>query len=467
MIFIRTLLIVFSLLLFCNTSAGTDEFNSPLTFAQAADLAVAASVDLRSEHEGLNIRKNAWVLGFRSYLPRISLTAQENDRLQLIGADSFVKNFNVSMDQLLWDGGRLFMSRKLERMDLDLSESRLDRMADEISESALFFYRNILSARTIIAIRETALESLEYQLMILKKEVELGIALALDLAEAELTLAENRMEIISLESDLAEMEKQFADILDITELPELAEQIDIHRSTVLPPVQAAVSLAEENNPDLAEARFAVTRRQAEYKFSSRTWIPALRVNGSFGVTGQQYPLTRHTWSMGITVEFANPWLQNNLAFQSGWESPGDRTAVFQNSASPVPDPAASLGRRQAGLMLSLETERYELAFERMGRLTQRAVERCLLADRKRSLAVASIEMAARRYSIEEVRLELGHITRLELIQAYIVCMEREIMAVESTIALMDAERDLERLLDLKPGELAVFARAVSQNGDVL
>ena len=76
-------------------------------------------------------------------------------------------------------------------------------------------------------------------------------------------------------------------------------------------------------------------------------------------------------------------------------------------------------------------------------------------------------MAARRYTIEEVRLGLGHITRLELMQVYIDCTEREVMAVESAIALMDAERDLERLLDLKPGELAVFARAGLFNGDAL
>ena len=464
---IKTLLTIFLILLFCNSAVYGDERRAPLTFAHAAELAVSASVDLRSEYQVLRILESAWVLGIRSYFPRLSFIAQENDRLQLHGADSFIKNFSINMDQLLWDGGRLAMSRKLERMELDLSGARIDRMADEIAEAALAVYRSILSARSIIAIRESSLESLEEQLRILATEVELGLAVALDLAEAELTVAENRMEIISLEDDLAELEKLFADMLGLDVLPELAERIDIHRSAILPLVQAAVSLAEENNPDLAEARFSITRRQAEYSFSSRSWIPAIRVNGSVGITGQQYPLTRHTWSVGITVEFSNPWLQNSLSFQNGWESPGDRSANLQNNASPLPDPAASLGRRQAGLMLDLEKEKYEHAFARMGRLTQRAVERCRLADRRRNLAVQAIDMAARRYTIEEVRLGLGYSTRLELMQAYIDCTEREIMAVESAIALMDAERDLERLLDLKPGELAAFARAGSLNGDNL
>ena len=53
-----------------------------ISFADAADLAVSASLDLRSEYKGLKIREKAWVLGLRSYLPRLNLSAQENDRLQ-------------------------------------------------------------------------------------------------------------------------------------------------------------------------------------------------------------------------------------------------------------------------------------------------------------------------------------------------------------------------------------------------
>jgi len=430
-----------------------------ITFAQAADLAVSASADLRFEYKGQRIRENAWVLAFRSYLPRLSISAQENDRLQEIGPDSFLKNYSVSLDQLLWDGGKLSMSRRLERLELDLSNSRIERMADEIAESALFAYRSVLSAHSILAIRRTALESLGEQLKILEKEVELGLALPIDLAEAELALADARIEIVSLESDLVEMEKEFADLLGLDTLPELEERIDVQRAALLPSAQASVSLAEERNPELAEARFSIVKRQAEYKFASRSWVPTLRLNGSFALSGQDYPLSRHSWTVGLSIDFSSPWLQNTFAVQTGWESPRDRTATVQNNATPLPDPAAGMGKRQAELALSLEREKYALAFERTGRSAQRMLEKCLLLDLKRRLAVEAIDMAARRYSLEEIRLGLGQITRLELMEAYIACTEKEIAAVESAIALMNAERELERLMDLKPGELAVFARS--------
>ena len=460
---------VFSLsVLFITEIFGT-EIPRSITFAQAADLAVSASADIRFEYRGQKIRENAWMLGFRSYLPRLNISAQENDRLQEIGADSFMKNYSIGMDQLLWDGGKLSMSRRLERMELNLLNSRIDRMADEIAEAALSAYRSVLSSRTILDIREAAMESLHGQLRILEKEVELGLALPLDLAEAELALAEARIEIVSLEYDLVEMEKQFADLLGLDTLPELEEKIDVQRTVLLPSVQASISLAEEKNPDLTEARFSITRRQAEYKYASRSWIPTLRLNGSFNLTGQTYPLSRHAWTVGISIDFSSRWLQNTLAFQRGWESPHDQTANLQNSVSPFPDPAASLGKRQAQLAFTLEKEKYALAFERTGRLARLMLEKCLLAERRRSLAVDAVDMAAKRYGLEEIRLGLGQITRLELMQAFITFTEKEITAVESAVALIQTERELERLLGLRPGELAVFARSgsplMSDNAD--
>jgi outer membrane protein TolC len=315
----------------------------------------------------------------------------------------------------------------------------------------------VLSARAVLVIREKAFESMRRQLTILEKEVELGLALPLDLGEAELALAEARIEIIVLESDLLEMERQFAELLGLDVLPVLAETVDINRPAVLPSARASISLAQEQNPELAQARFSITKKQAELSYSSRSWIPTLRLNGNVALSGNTYPLNRYNWSVGLSIEFASPWLQDTFSFQSGRESPRDKTANLQNTASPLPNPAASLGTKQAELALALERERYALAWERLGRSARRMLEMCRLAEQKRRVSVEAIGMAARRYDLEEVRLGLGQITRLELMKAHLVYTEKEIAAVEAAINLLQAERELERLLNLSPGELAAFA----------
>jgi outer membrane protein TolC len=436
-----------------------------LTFAGAADLAAAASHELRGEYAMKAIREGAWVLGLRAYLPRLALNVSEDDRLSKIDADSFLKNYEISLNQLLWDGGRTSMSRKLEKMELTLLGARLERMAADIGESAVAAYRTVLSSRAVLGIREAALESLAEQLRLLRREVELGLALPVDLAEAEVSVAEAEVELRVLRVELAEREKQLAEILGCGELPFLEEKVDIRRGAVLPPPAAARALAEQRNPDLAEGRYAVAQKQGELKYAARSWVPTLRLSGGFGLSGRQYPLSRQTWSVGINIEFESPWFQNTLGAAAGWEPPYDRSARLQNSLSPLPDPAGGLGKRQAELALSLEKTAYDLAFERTGRAALLAVEQCGLEDRKRALAVESLALAAERYRLEEVRLGLGQITRIDLMESRLEYAQKEIAAVEAAAALLEAERKLERLLDLRPGELAAFAAAETGPGE--
>ena len=163
-------------------------------FADAGRLAVDASTELRNEYSAKALREGAWVLGARAYLPRLSISASEDDRVSEIGSDSFIKHYSVNIDQLLWDGGRLSLSRKMERAELDLSGSRLKQMACDIAEAAVSGYRDVLLTRTVLEIREKTLESLTEQLRILQREVELGLVRSTDFFRQALQIAPNAIQ---------------------------------------------------------------------------------------------------------------------------------------------------------------------------------------------------------------------------------------------------------------------------------
>jgi len=437
-----------------------------LTFAQAAKLAVSASADLKHSREALTLSKGAWKWGVRSYFPQISISVSENDRLQQIGADSFMKNYSVSLEQPVWDGGKLSMSRKLEKMELDLSSSKLDRTANEIAESAIAAYRNLLSSREILKIKKSAFAVLEKQRNILEEEVRLGLALSVDLASADINLLNAKIDIRSLQLDLGEMEKQFMELLGLESMPILTEKVDINRSILLPVSSAAAALAKEKNPDLIDARYSITKKQMEYKYISYSWIPSLRLTGNFALTGQRYPLTRYNWSVGVAVDFSNPWFQNRFGTQFGWEPPYDNTAMIQNSFTPLPDPASKYGKKQAKLALSLEEEKYKTALEKIGRTAANTVDKCAFMEQKRLLAIDTAAIGAEKCRVEEIRLNLGHITRLTLMENLIEQTQKEVAVVEAATALLEAERELERFLDLELGELEIFAGILNNQGGI-
>jgi len=437
-----------------------------LTFAQAAKLAVEASADLKHARTSLALSKGAWAWGIRAYFPQISVSVSENDRLQQIGADSFMKNYSIGLEQPVWDGGKLSMSRKLEKMELDLSSSKLNRTANEIAESAITAYRNLLSSREILKIKNSAFTVLEKQRNILAEEVKLGLALTIDLASADINLLNAKIDIHTLQLDLGEMEKQFMELLGLEAMPILTEKVDINRSILLPSSFAAEALAKEKNPDLIDARYSITKKQMELKYITYSWIPSLRLTGNFALTGPRYPLTRYNWSVGIAIDFSNPWFQNRFGMQAGWEPPYDNTAMLQNSFSPLPDPASRYGKGQAKLALSLEQEKYKTALERIGRTAANAVDKCAFMEQKRLLSIDAAAIGAEKCRVEEIRLNLGHITRLALMETLIEQTQKEIAVVEAATALLEAERELERFLDLEPGELEIFAGILNNQGGI-
>jgi outer membrane protein TolC len=453
-------ILLFPLILFillAGSAAGGETPPFALGFADAARMAVAASEDLKHEYASLAIREGAWIWGRRAYLPKISINASEDDRISVTGTDSFLKSYSINLDQLLWDGGRISMSRKIEKAEMNLAGSQLEQMAAEIAEGAIDVYRQVLSARTILEIRKKARESLQEQRNILSREIELGLALPLDLAEADITIAEAEIELLSLKLDLREAEEKLAESLGMEKLPSLSEKVDIGRSPKLPSPARARSLAEAGNPDLISARYSVERRKVEARYANLSWVPSLRLTGSAGLNGRQYPLTRYTWSVGLSIDFSSPWFSGSLSGSAGWEPPYDRTASLRNTMTPFPDPASGFSARAAVLSLSLENAKYNSVFKEAGRMAENGVERCVFLERKRVLALRALELEGERYRLSELKLELGKLTRLELMEARLDHAKSEVTAVEAAISLLKGERELERILGLKPGELSAAA----------
>lgn len=438
-----------------------------ISFADAARMAVAASAELRNGYAQGAIREKAWLWGRRAYFPRFSLSASEDDRLSKIDADSFLKNYTLNVEQLLWDGGRTLLGRSMEKAELTYLETQLKQMKGEIAEGAMSAYREVLSARSVLAIREAALASLAEQRRILEREVELGLALAMDLAEADITLTEGQIEVLSLRMDLAETEHQFAEILGMEKLPPLAEEIDILRSPPLPVPEKVRSMAQERNPELAAARFTLAQKQAEVKYAARAWLPAVRLLGGVSLRGSRYPLTQANWTVGLSFDFSSPYLSGKFSAAMGWEPPYDRTAQMQGALSPLPEPASALNGPSAKLALSLEQANFRQTFEALGRKAAYAAEKFGLINRQRELALESLGRAKERLGLAELRMELGQLTRLDLMEARLEYAQREVAAVEAAAALLGAERELERLLDLYPGELAnLSAKKTSFGGSL-
>jgi outer membrane protein TolC len=265
------------------------------------------------------------------------------------------------------------------------------------------------------------------------------------------------LEIRSLSMDLEDAEWRLTERLGLEKLPLLSEQIDTRRHLALPVPAMARALAESRNPELAAFRFSVAKRQAELKTASLSWIPTLRLTGSFGLSGRHYPLSRYSWSVGINIDFSSPWLSGTTGASMGMDPPYDRNARLQQTVIPASDPASSFSVRHAGLALAYERARYETAYKEVFAAVERGIKKCSLLDKKRFFEMEALELERGKLRLAELKLSLGEITRIELMEAMLDYSKREASLVEAAAAVLQAERELERLLDLAPGELSALA----------
>lgn len=430
---------------------------APLSYADAADAAIACSDDLRVELSRLSLREGTWLWGIRAFFPSVSISFGEDDRLSLAGSDSFSKTACVSAEQLLWDGGRTGVSRDLESAELRLARAAIERKTRETAESAIAAYRSVLSVRALRQIKKASAESLAEQRRILAMEVSAGLARADDLAEAEIRVEEAELDASSTAMDVEAAEDALAEAIGRETLPPLSERIDVEKRAVALGeglVSAIADAAKCTNGDVETSRLSIEKKRAQAKQAAAAWAPAIKLNAALVLSGDRLPLTRTTWSAGLSFEFSGPLLNGSTSATAGWEPPYDKTAGVSLKATPLPDPGAALSGKAAEAELGFEIAKHARLLCAVDREVQRAVERYGLLDRKVGAALSSRELAQRRVKLGELSAEMGRATRIELMETRLECAKAEARLVEAAVALIEGERALERLMDAPPGTLA-------------
>ncbi len=446
------------------TVQGADVLKS-LSMKGAAELAVATSAELRGMETQQILKEGAWAAGFRAFLPKLSLSASEDDRLSQNSTDSFSKTYTVSLTQLIWDGGRLSASRMLEKTELDLARSDLLRTAAEIGEGAINLYRTVMYKRAVYDIRRKSYEALEIQRAILDEEVRRGLALQTDLEEADLSLEQNRLDMAMLCLELDEAEQELALRLGVERLPILSDPIDPERISSIPAenaealIAAVQQTAAELYPDIVKARYGIRKLVVQLENARKAWLPAIKLNGDFSLSGNRYPLTRYSYSVSLVLEFSHPLLSGSLtglagASKAGWEGQADRNARLQSAAEPLRDPASMFSVRSLEASLELEQSRLTLLSRQLEQQARRLVQSCVVAEQKRRIALGKLVLSQKQLELAKLKHSLGQMTSLDIMKARIGLSQEEIGLVEAAVGVLEAERNLEKLLDLEPGSLA-------------
>lgn len=427
-----------------------------MSAAQAAELAVFNAPGLKAERESLELRHGAWKLGLRSFLPSLELSAGTDERLSIFGPDSFTKTLSLSIGQPVWDGGRLHAARTLEASELALARTELERAVRDTAEAAITSYRSVVAARLRLGIERSSLDAAIAERDILAAEIDLGLAKPSGLLEADLRLMDQKLKIAESELDVSIACSELAEALGVGPLPELSEIPGHDRAIIALAESSLIAAAVDRSPELDVARQVLSRKRAEAKAATYAWLPTIGIKASGQLGGTRLPLTRASWAVGLTIDFSGPYLSGTIGGTRGGEFPSDSNAGTSLRLQALPDPAGALRIKSAVLTARLEEEKYSSAVAAVERSAKASVNVYLNSLQKRQICADGYSLAEEKVQLVNLQISLGQAVRSDAVEAELARAGKEAELIDAVMAIVAAERGLERLLDLPPGCLQEF-----------
>lgn len=433
-----------------------------LSCADAARLAVERSIELRAEREALGLKAGAWALGFREYLPDLSVSWARDERLSFASSDHAAWTLSLGVSQTLWDGGKLRRARTLESAGLSWARAEMVKKERALAEAAISAYRNVLAARARLELLRQSNERAALELEMLECEVELGFARLDVLADAGYRLDSMSLDIQEADLGVEQAERQLAMLLFCDGLPELGESVDTEERALDVDGEKLVAAALERSPDVDAAARLVEQRRVEAEAAAWAWLPVVRVDISARFGGDEFPLTDAAWTANVTLSYDGPWLSGQAGVSGGLEGRDARRFGSSSSVHPVPAPAESVAPAGARLALQQAIDAYDSTRRAVELGARLALTRYGIAARRRDSARSGLDLARRQQALCQVRVRLGQATRLEALDAELACAKAELGLLDAAMGLLSAQRDLERILGLDPGALPAFAGGVRQ-----
>ncbi|OHD29253.1 MAG: hypothetical protein A2004_09085 [Spirochaetes bacterium GWC1_61_12] len=455
-LFGRTLALVVFLINFSISSNVAVAQESEYSINDLVLRAISNSYEIEAERASLGLRHGAWRLAFRSLLPEISFDAMGDERLVLDGQDNFSKSMGVSLNQTLWDGGRLLMSRMFEEQDISLALVGLRRKEQALGDSVVQALRSLIATRQRIEIRQRSLDMARQQLSLMQIESNLGLTLASDINEAEIKIASLELELDNNLLDLRLAELELTSLLGMESVPAVSESFDLESSRVEVEADLYISMVLARSVDLIAQRQAIQKKLAEIRVYNWSWMPTVSLKATMRVSGASYPLTEFNWNVGLSLDFSLPFLNSTLGVSGGQD--GNDISTMRSSAQidPLANPAAMLTPQSQLLAISIEQEKLQQMIVSLRRQAQAALERYAIVWQRRQLAAREMALAQTRLAFMQLELSLGKKTRLELLSASLALSEKQLALIDSHLAVLNAERELEKMAEIETGGLALY-----------
>ncbi|WP_419175296.1 TolC family protein [Desulfosediminicola sp.] len=321
------------------------------------------------------------------YLPRLGTTA-DYGRVYVDGLspedEDNVASLLLTLSQLIYDFGRTTGLIDASAFNVAASEENLRQVYHDVVLDVKNQFYDVLESQELIVVAEEAVANYTRQLYRARKYLEAGIRTRIDVTNAEVNLANERLGLVQAKADLqsarvaleqtlggAPNNGDYQVVIDETGLGDLV--------TDKPPIPDTLNnllvTAEQNRPGLSGFGYLIEAAEANLRSAKGDYWPSIGVTGSYTGYDTDISSLNDTWQVGVGATWE---------LFSGFETEGLVAEAKANLRE------VTAGYRQFNLSVTQQvTDSYLRAVE-----NKEGVD---IAGQSLGLAEENLELADKRY----------------------------------------------------------------------
>lgn len=368
-----------------------------LTLDEAMSIALDNNISIRKAEEDILSAKTGYRKSLSTFLPTVSFSSaytrypEEITQPSMGGGEIVLRakgthQTGFSMSLPVFTGGARIAGVKLNLSLLQIALNAEEMTRDQIALGTLSSYLGLVQAVKSLKIATESLEMARENLNLTSEMMRVGMLTGLDLARAEVRLAQEEANLLKAENDLENAVNSLCDILQI-EKTQITAVEPVFQSVILPEPDSCLEAAL-NAPAMSLAEASLSTARAGKLSSASSFLPTVSLFAGYNWSGNNFEFGEPNYYGGVQLSWT--------LFQGT-----ARVQDFLSSSSQVRSAELNVMDVRAQTASSIEKQ-------------YRDVKQAIL---QYEIAVKTVEAARESYDLTDKMYKNGLATSLELFEA--------------------------------------------------
>ena len=336
----------------------------------------------------------------------------------------------VSLNQLLYDGGRSLNQIKQARTNLDIAYFNERLIKTNVIQKVIQSYYSLLQAQKLYDVAEKNLEMSDRQVTLVEKQFDLGVVKKTDLLKANVAHGQARVDLLNKKVNYENSRRVLFNDMGLQDFGQKITAIDERWvAPAIPTKTEILKSLKANNPSISISKQQIKVRDLSIKLAKGLRMPLINSSINYSANGETSDKLidsfQNDWSLGLNLSFSIP--------------------IYTGNSLSIQQQQASLSKQQSEYsyitLLNDLRVRAELIRETLTNYTEIIpINQAIVSS-----AEEDLKLVTERYS-------LGSATILEVLDAQVSLMRSKSSLINTTHDARIQEANLNALLGILDGK---------------